>query len=551
MTAEFDNAFPLIEGMYVRVDGAIAGTVGKITVNDRGNADVVLRLDDSIEPPQSNASAAIRQQDTTGDSYVAYDPGDSGKPLGSQGIVCQSYDRCDHTLVAPRLDDLLNSFGAQQRAGIKLILSETAKSLDGRGDDLNAAALKLKPALEQADVALEQVNSQNEALKQLLSSTENVTGQLADHNQQLGNLIGSLSATLDTVQGQTAPLDAGLAKLPQTASRARTTLAALTRTAQTAQPLADDTAKAAPLLASALRRFPGFLDNASHFLTDTRSTLVLTKRVLRTAQPTLEIGKKRVVTGLFDLTGATADLLNSVLGGKAAFPALFGDDSYGHGSGTLGQRGFGSVAVEPGDLPGYPSSWEPRNWLRVNAIINCEVFGVPIHPGCLTEALSSLRAKQQAQTAANDAGRAGALAKAAKAVRGSDAIAPKHHGAHRPHHPGSSGNGGGQGGSGSQPGSGSGGSQGGGGGAGGSGKGAGLGGAAKKGLDGVGKALGGIGKGKGLGGLGKGLGALGRKSSGTKAPRGLLRDLKHAAAKGGGASKAERPYSDLMNYLLG
>ena len=35
VTAEFDNAFPLIEGMYVRVDGAIAGSVGTITVNDR------------------------------------------------------------------------------------------------------------------------------------------------------------------------------------------------------------------------------------------------------------------------------------------------------------------------------------------------------------------------------------------------------------------------------------------------------------------------------------------------------------------------------------
>ena len=98
--------------------------------------------------------------------------------------------------------------------------------------------------------------------------------------------------------------------------------------------------------------------------------------MLRAAQPTLEIGKKRVVTGAFDLVGATADLLNSVLGGEDAFPALFGDDSYGEGEGTLGKRGFGAVAVEPGDLPGYPASNAPRNWLRVSAVINCEVFGV-------------------------------------------------------------------------------------------------------------------------------------------------------------------------------
>ena len=93
VTAEFDNAFPLIEGMYVRVDGAIAGSVGTIEVNDRGNAEVELNLNDSIEPPSSDATAAIRQQDTTGDSYVAFEPGDSGEPLGKEGIVCAELRR--------------------------------------------------------------------------------------------------------------------------------------------------------------------------------------------------------------------------------------------------------------------------------------------------------------------------------------------------------------------------------------------------------------------------------------------------------------------------
>jgi ABC-type transporter Mla subunit MlaD len=101
VTAEFDNAFPLIEGMYVRVDGAIAGSVGSIDVNDEGNAEVDLILNDSIEPASSDATAAIRQQDTTGDSYVAFDPGDSGEPLPEEGIVCADFDTCEQTLVAP------------------------------------------------------------------------------------------------------------------------------------------------------------------------------------------------------------------------------------------------------------------------------------------------------------------------------------------------------------------------------------------------------------------------------------------------------------------
>jgi hypothetical protein len=104
-----------------------------------------------------------------------------------------------------------------------------------------------------------------------------------------------------------------------------------------------------------------------------------------------------VITGAFDLTGATADLLNTVLGGEDAFPALFGDDSYGVGEGTLGKRGFGAVAVEPGDQLGYPASHAPRNWLRVSGVLNCEIFGRPVEPGCLAGVLDSLPARQEAK----------------------------------------------------------------------------------------------------------------------------------------------------------
>lgn len=390
VTAEFDDAFPLIEGMYVRVDGAIAGTVGEIEVNDRGNAEVDLVLNDSVEQPMADATAALRQQDTTGDSYVAFDPGgDSSEPLGEEGIVCDSFDRCESTLVAPRLDDLLNAFGPAERSGVQLILVELAKALDRRGDDLNRAALRLRPAFESANRALAEVSEQNEALKQLITSAESVTGQAARRDAELQRLIDSLATTTAATAGEADGLDAGLERLPETTARARTTLAALSAAAVAGRPLAEELASGAPRLATSLARLPGFLDNASAFVDDTRPTLELTRKLLRAARPTLRVGKERIVTGPFDLTGATAELLNSVLGGEDAFPALFGDDSYGEGEGTLGKRGFGAVAVEPGNLPGYPESHAPRNWLRISAVLNCEVFGAPVEPGCLADVLES------------------------------------------------------------------------------------------------------------------------------------------------------------------
>ena len=124
-------------------------------------------------------------------------------------------------------------------------------------------------------------------------------------------------------------------------------------------------------------------------------TLELARRLLKAALPSLIVGKDRVITGVFDFTAAASDLINSVLGGTGdpdndgAFPSLFDDDSYGvPGEGTLSRRGFGAVAVQPGDLPPYPAEHANRNFLRVSAILNCGIFGVPVEPGCLADVIA-------------------------------------------------------------------------------------------------------------------------------------------------------------------
>ncbi len=400
VVAEFDDAFPLIEGMYVRVDGAIAGSVGPIEVNELGNADVTLLLDETIEQPMDDARATIRQQDTTGDSYVEFEPNPEGsnQPLGEEGLVCEitpEGERCPQTMIAPRLDDLLNAFGDSERAGVKLILNELATALEQRGESINQASFELKPALETANDALAEVNKQNVSLKSLITSAEDVTGQAASRTAELTRLIDGLHGTLTSTAEHGESLDASLARLPATASSARTVLTELTRSAVAARPLAEDVQAGAPQLASAVGRLPSFLDDAEVTIDATKPTLDLTRRLLRAAAPSLEVGKDRVVTGVFDFTAAASDLINSVLGGTGdpnndgAFPALFDDDSYGvPGEGTLSRRGFGAVAVQPGDLPPYPPEHANRRFLRVSAILNCAIFGVPIEPGCLANVIS-------------------------------------------------------------------------------------------------------------------------------------------------------------------
>ncbi|MEJ7875161.1 MAG: MlaD family protein [Solirubrobacterales bacterium] len=415
VVAEFQDAFPLLEGMYVRVDGAIAGSIGPIEVTEEGLARVTLVLDDSIEKPSNDATAAIRQQDTTGDSYVAFEPGGSGKSLpvedGMPTIRCDAdgpNGPCASTLTTPRFDDLLNAFGPSERAGVKLILIELSKALDERGDDVNAAALELRPALVAGNEALAEVESQNAALRSVITDAEDVTGQAASRRRELARLIGSLDTTLAATAAESEGLDAGLERLPQAAREARTTMSALTRAAEAGGPLARELQAAAPGLATAIEAAPSFFGDAGAAIDDVTPTLELTRRLLIAGEPTIRADPERVVTGAFDLAPALSNLLTGVLGDDNTIKALFGDDSGGTGPGTLDRSGLGALAVEPGNQPGYPAEHADRAFIRLSAVFNCETFGVPVEPGCLAGVLGPRKRSAEARSgAAEREGRSG------------------------------------------------------------------------------------------------------------------------------------------------
>lgn len=397
IVAEFRDAFPAIEGMQVRTDGAVSGSTGKIGVTKDGLAAITLLVENTIPEPKADAVAVIKQLDSTGDSYIHYDPGKASQPLaerdGKPTISCAAptpTSPCTNTLAAPRFDDLINAFGPPEQAGVKLILQNLSKAVDQRGDDVNRAALRLVPALDAANKALDEVNGQNAALKSLITDLEAVSGQAAARDEELGNLIGSLDRTLTATAAAARPLDAGLQKLPETEIQARRVLASLTRAADATSPLAAQLAEGAPGLSRLLDRAPGFIDDVRGALRLGRPTLELTRRLLIDGAPTVKADPQRVVTGSFDLAPALSNLLKGILGGDDTIKGFFGDERNGAAESRPGFGfGLGAVASEPGDQPGYPGDWADRNFVRVGGILSCQTFALPVGPGCLANALAA------------------------------------------------------------------------------------------------------------------------------------------------------------------
>ncbi len=382
VAAEFDDVYPLLPGMHVRVDGAIAGSVGEIEVADTGRVLVRMNLNEGTAPPRADASAAVRQQDITGDSYVALEPGEDEEPLGDAVI--------DHrrTLVAPRFDDLLDSFNEPVRQGVELILVELGKGLERRGADLNRAVFELRPGLEAANEALAEVRSQNAVLRGLIADAESVTAQTASRRRELGSLIDSLSTTLQVTANRRPQLDAALERLPASAGRAERTLGKLADVAIAARPLARTIADGAPEIETTLRRLGPFLDDAEVTMDAVGPTLVLIDRLLTASLPTLREAPSRVLTAPLDIAAAAGAVLDSLLGERELQRALFSADGYGTGEKAADDVGLGAVGVERGDQAGYEGNDPERRFLRAETVLTCETFGIPIRPGCLLEAIA-------------------------------------------------------------------------------------------------------------------------------------------------------------------
>jgi virulence factor Mce-like protein len=378
--AQFEDVYPLLPGMHVRVDGAIAGAVAEIEVSDDGQAVVTMRLHEGTQPPRADATAAVRQQDITGDSYVALEPGSAAEPLGETVIERR------RTVVAPRFDDLLDTFDEPVRQGLELVLIELGKGLERRGAQLNRAVIELRPGLAAANEALAEVRSQNGALRSLIADAEAVAAQSAARSRELGSLVDSLATTLTVTGERSRALDAALQRAPLAAARTRRTVGRLADLAVSARPLARTVAGSAPDLAETLTLLGPFLDDAERIAREVAPTLVLVDRLLTASLPTLREAPSRVLTAPLDIAAAAGAVLDTLLGEEELQASLFSADGYGVGGQAEDDVGLGAVGVELGTQAGYEGNDPERRFLRAETVLTCESFGLPIGPGCLERA---------------------------------------------------------------------------------------------------------------------------------------------------------------------
>lgn len=365
--AEFQNVGQLVPGDDVRIGGAKVGSVHDTALTDRGTVIVTLSLLDGVEAPRADASASVRAADLLGDTYLALSPGRAPRPLA--GAIPPR-----RTFVATNLQDVFNTLDEPTRGALQSVIVELGRALDARGVDVNRAVLELAPALREVDGASRQLSEQDGQLRRLISSARALGDELAPRSRSIERLIAGLDRTLASTASRADDLDSGLQALPATLRRSRATLTALGGVASRAQPLARELgAVAAPLARSVGRLGP--------FARDAAPALARLRPLLREGATTLKGGRRslrRLDTALQQTRAATPAL-------RALSGTLTPLVEYGV-KGVFG--GLGALAAEPGEqgLSNVPG----RNYFRGEAVIGCEMFGLPTRPGCLTDAVSGL-----------------------------------------------------------------------------------------------------------------------------------------------------------------
>jgi virulence factor Mce-like protein len=315
----FAEATQLAKEADVRISGVPVGKVKTVEPDNRsGRSEVVVELDERYAPLPSDSRAILRQKTLLGETYVELTPGsESARPVPEGGRLADAQ-------VSPtvELDEIYRAFDPKTRQAFRTWMQTQAVAVEGRGKDLNDALGNLAPFAEDTSEILDTLNSQEGAVRRVVSNTAVVFDALTERDGQLRGLIENANGVFSTTARRDRELQELFRVLPTFSRESARTLARLERFARDTNPLVTQLRPAArelsptlvdlqalapdlralfrdldPLITASRTGFPA----AQRILDDLRPLLAQTDPTLRQLNPMLEwLGLyKRELTAFF------------------------------------------------------------------------------------------------------------------------------------------------------------------------------------------------------------------------------------------------------------
>src|SRR5262245_11965254 len=233
----FDEGTQLAVESDVRISNVSVGKVKSIDLANSGpNKDLgvaTLQIDNSYAPLPANTRAILRQKTLLGETYVELTQGDKNGPKIPEG---GSLPRAQ---VAPsvQLDEIFRTFDPKTRAAFQTWMQQLAIADTGRGADLSAAIANLEPFAQDANKVVRVLDTQQNAVHQLIRNTGEVFGALSERQGQLQGLIRNSGTVFATTAVRNRDIEATFRALPTFLQESTLTLNRLDSFSRNANPL--------------------------------------------------------------------------------------------------------------------------------------------------------------------------------------------------------------------------------------------------------------------------------------------------------------------------
>jgi phospholipid/cholesterol/gamma-HCH transport system substrate-binding protein len=209
VSADFPDAKNLGINADVRISGVNVGHV--IAKSDHGNAThVTFDLRAPYVPLPADAHVMLRQKTLLGETYVDVTPGGpSGPKLPEGGTIVRS-----QVSPAVQLDEIFRAFDAKTRTALQTWFEQQAAGLRGRGHDINDALGNTPAFAQDTDQLLKIVDSQEGAVRQLVSNTGSVFDALSERRGQLSGSIRNWNRVTATLARRNQAIEGTFEALP-------------------------------------------------------------------------------------------------------------------------------------------------------------------------------------------------------------------------------------------------------------------------------------------------------------------------------------------------
>jgi len=247
--ASFGEATQLAKEADVRISGVSVGKVKDIqTDKQTGSSDATIELESKYAPLPKDARAILRQKTLLGETYVELSPGHKQLgtiPEGGDLAISQ---------VSPtvELDEIFRAFDPKTRQAFETWMQQQALGIKGRGQDINDALGNLAPFARDTDQLLQILNSQEGAVRRLVSNTGVVFNALSERHGQLSSLITNSNNVFEATASRNVQLEEAFRALPTFELESTKTVNRLTQFAHATNPLVTQLRPAARQLSPTL-----------------------------------------------------------------------------------------------------------------------------------------------------------------------------------------------------------------------------------------------------------------------------------------------------------